>query len=130
MPVWSCAEGLEEIQPFLPPNKKYLIYHGAPCYERVAGGGERETSRRNRRTRMGGRVTTHVNRERNPLTEVVTERAIDWDNSDDDSSDVDLDRAKPDGPDQRQCRLYDVCMTYDQYYQTPRIFLLGYEEGK
>ncbi|CCD12188.1 unnamed protein product [Trypanosoma congolense IL3000] len=125
MPVWSWAEGPEEIQPFLPPNKKYLIYRGAPCYERAAGGpgGESKESEDE-----DGWVTTHVNHVRKSLTEVVTEKTIDWDNSDDDSSDVDLDRAKPNEAEQRRCRLYDVYMTYDQYYQTPRIFLIGYAE--
>ena len=27
-----------------------------------------------------------------------------------------------------QVRTYDVMITYDKYYQTPRIWLLGYDE--
>ena len=25
-------------------------------------------------------------------------------------------------------RTYDICITYDKYYQTPRAWLLGYDE--
>ena len=27
-----------------------------------------------------------------------------------------------------QCRRYDISITYDKYYQTPRVWLLGYDE--
>lgn len=27
-----------------------------------------------------------------------------------------------------QVRTYDVMITYDKYYQTPRVWLLGYDE--
>lgn len=27
-----------------------------------------------------------------------------------------------------QVRTYDVMITYDKYYQTPRIWLIGYDE--
>jgi len=29
-----------------------------------------------------------------------------------------------------QVRTYDVMITYDKYYQTPRIWLLGYDEAR
>lgn len=29
-----------------------------------------------------------------------------------------------------QVRTYDVMITYDKYYQTPRIWLIGYDEVK
>lgn len=28
------------------------------------------------------------------------------------------------------CRRYDISMTYDVYYQTPRLWLTGYDENK
>lgn len=27
-----------------------------------------------------------------------------------------------------QTRTYDLCITYDKYYQTPRLWLFGYDE--
>ncbi|CBH09332.1 autophagocytosis associated protein, putative [Trypanosoma brucei gambiense DAL972] len=145
MPVWSWAEGPENIQPFLPPNKKYLVYRGAPCYERaaVAGNDDADEIVEDDDDEW---ITTHANRVLKATTEIAAEKTINWDDDDDDDDDannnnnvvvVDSSRkdegdddedADRDQTERRRCRLYDVYMVYDQYYQTPRIFLIGYAE--
>ena len=40
---------------------------------------------------------------------------------------------KEDAPEEEgveRCRRYDISITYDAYYKTPRLWLLGYDESK
>ncbi|KEG11957.1 putative autophagocytosis associated protein [Trypanosoma grayi] len=123
MPVWAWAEGPEKIQPFLPPNKKYLVYRGAPCYERAP---DIEHTEDNDVDGEGGWVTTHADHKPSKTVTSAPEKVINWDDDDGDEDDEDEDQAED--TEERRCRLYDVYMVYDQYYQTPRIFLIGYAE--
>ncbi|RNE97108.1 autophagocytosis associated protein [Trypanosoma rangeli] len=118
MPVWAWAEGEEGIQPFLPPKKKYLVYRGAPCYQRAPDVQHLED---NDLEDEDGWVTTHAEHHPGQPVVIPPEKTINWDEEDDDE-----DHAEDTG--ERECRLYDVYMVYDQYYQTPRIFLIGYAE--
>lgn len=122
MPVWAWAEGEENIQSFFPQHKKYLVYRGAPCYRRAPDfdpheGPEAEGE--------DGWVVTHNGQASSRSVPVVSERAINWDEAEDDDDD-DEDHAED--VEERKCRLYDVYMVYDQYYRTPRMFLIGYAE--
>ncbi|KAF8289093.1 putative autophagocytosis associated protein [Trypanosoma cruzi] len=119
MPVWAWAEGEESIQPFLPPRKKYLVYHGAPCYQRAP---DADSLGENEMEGEDGWVTTHAERQPSKNVVMAPAKTINWDDEDDE----DQDHAEDIG--ERKCRLYDVYMVYDQYYQTPRIFLIGYAE--
>ncbi|ORC90654.1 putative autophagocytosis associated protein [Trypanosoma theileri] len=122
MPVWAWAEGDEKIQPFLPPKKKYLVYRGAPSYERAP---DIEHVKDNEIEGDDGWVTTHASHKSSNVASSVPEKVINWDEEDEDEE---KDQDQADDTEERRCRLYDVYMVYDQYYQTPRIFLIGYAE--
>ncbi|KAG8344492.1 autophagocytosis associated protein [Trypanosoma vivax] len=125
IPVWSWAEGPEDTQPFLPPNKKYLVYRGAPSYERAPDTCEGEEGvDEDEDENEGDWVMTSATRPQS-TAEVMESNVINWDDDDDDDSDSERGVASVGA---RPCRLYDVYMVYDQYYQTPRVFLIGYAE--
>eukprot|EP00758_Cryptobia_borreli_P003722 Tbor_TRINITY_DN3943_c0_g1::TRINITY_DN3943_c0_g1_i1::g.785::m.785/K08343/ATG3; ubiquitin-like-conjugating enzyme ATG3 len=126
IPVWEWCSGDPSIQPFLPPTKKYLVFRGATSFQRAetdvdltAGEG----------TDVGdGWIATHPGYKAN--TEAVRgdtreEKEINWDDEDDACV------TKDDAPKNlKGCRLYDVYVVYDKYYQTPRVFLVGFEDSK
>jgi ubiquitin-like-conjugating enzyme ATG3 len=118
IPMWQWASAAENDAPFLPPNKKYLILRGAPSYERAPTDDEKV----NEAIDDDGWVATHIDHV--PKAKVVDQatKEIDWEASDDDA-------VAEEEPSERKCRLYNVYIVYDQYYQTPRVFLIGYSEN-
>lgn len=122
IPVWEWASGSPDVQPYLPPEKKYLVFRGATCFERadnpemdaLAGQGVEEDDW----------VATHPGYKPKPKAQAQEKKEINWDDDDEEVIDDD-DKAQT-----RPCRLYDVYVVWDKYYQTPRVFLQGYENGK
>lgn len=119
--VWEWASGPADIQPYLPPDKKYLVFRGATCFERaddpemdkLAGEGVEE----------GDWVATHPGYK--PKAKAAAqEKEINWDDDDDEVA------AEDEKTQATSCRLYDVYVVWDKYYQTPRVFLQGYANGK
>jgi len=122
IPVWEWASGNPETQPYLPPDKKYLVFQKATCFER-AENPELDALVGKETNDDDGWVTTHPGYKPKPK-EAVQDKEINWDDDDDDCAEPE---AKADA---RPVRLYDVYVVYDKYYQTPRVFLQGYENGK
>jgi ubiquitin-like-conjugating enzyme ATG3 len=119
LPVWEWASGPAENQPYLPPDKKYLVLRGAICLERAPAA----TVDNNDADVEDGWVSTHVDHVPQAKVEAQPQKEINWDDDDDDA-----DGDVAEDVQERKCRLYDVFVTYDQFYQTPRVFLIGYSE--
>lgn len=120
-PAWEWVEGPAGIQPYLPPNKKFLKLANCPCRERAtnmmeAEGGEQDVG--------DDWVATHANHVVKPpaTVEQAKEKLASWDDDDDAVADE-----EDEGP-AEHFRLYDVTVVYDEYYSTPRVFLFGYSE--
>jgi len=117
IPVWEWCGG--EGAPHLPPEKKYLVLRGASCFERAPDQDEKEEEQVDEE----GWVTTHVGYVQKPKAAEGPKKEINWDDDDEDE-----DAAADDGIVERKCRVYNVYLTYDVYYQTPRVYLMGYSE--
>lgn len=117
IPVWQWCSG--EGADYLPPDKKYLVLRGAMCFERAPSQDDKEAE-----TIDGdGWVTTHIDHVPKAKATTAAPKEINWEDDDDDEDD-----AKDEGIQDRRCRLYDVYVVYDQYYRSPRVFLIGYRE--
>lgn len=117
IPVWQWAAG--EGATYLPPDKKYLVYRGATCFERAPAQDEKD----NEAVDADGWVSTHTDHvPKAKAAAASAQKEINWEDDDEDED------AADDVIQERPCRLYDVFVTYDQYYQTPRVFLIGYSE--
>ena len=120
LPVWEWAAGPVENQPYLPPDKKYLVFRGAICLERAP-----DSSAANNETEAeDGWVSTYADHVPQAKVEAAPQKEINWDDDDDDDAAEDV----AEDLQERKCRLYDVFVTYDQFYQSPRVYFLGYSE--
>eukprot|EP00123_Amoebidium_parasiticum_P015362 comp22926_c0_seq1/m.36308 comp22926_c0_seq1/g.36308 ORF comp22926_c0_seq1/g.36308 comp22926_c0_seq1/m.36308 type:complete len:294 (-) comp22926_c0_seq1:184-1065(-) len=156
-PTWSWASGEEsKRRPYLPADKQYLITKNVPCFKRVKNmeytdedeklveGGDGE----------GDWVDTFHSKHTAPgveedlkemtLNDRPEVRVAPAEEADDDDDDdiPDMDEFEEDNLDEDQAafaghkeddnilktRTYDLSITYDKYYQTPRMWLFGYDE--
>lgn len=123
IPVWEWCSGDADVQTFLPPNKKYLVFRGATSFDRaetdidrLAGEGTDDAD---------GWVATHPGYQPKAKEKAQEKKEINWDDDDDECV------TQEDEPSEaRACRLYDVYLVYDKYYQTPRVFLIGFQNNK
>lgn len=147
-PTWqwqSCEQGY--IREYLPRDKQFLCIHGVPCAQRVvdvmgdsAEGGPAETLEGE-----GGEwclpsmaanltcfdssipVLAHETELRK-----VTEAVDDYADMEDDSLALDEQSIFPSSSASSavlKIRRYDISITYDKYYQTPRVWLAGHDSG-
>ena len=144
-PTWSWSTstpGCE--QKHLPPDKQFLITRGVPCRRRVRNIedpiiAEKETE--------DGWVVTEVSKTEEHYEEIKLQAAQVIEQEDDDIPDiedvnenlVDENEAnvfskegyfRGEEPEDNimKTRVYDLSITYDLYYQTPRLWLVGYDE--
>eukprot|EP00331_Platyophrya_macrostoma_P008028 CAMPEP_0176414906 /NCGR_PEP_ID=MMETSP0127-20121128/5517_1 /TAXON_ID=938130 /ORGANISM="Platyophrya macrostoma, Strain WH" /LENGTH=273 /DNA_ID=CAMNT_0017794855 /DNA_START=298 /DNA_END=1119 /DNA_ORIENTATION=+ len=118
IPVWQWCAG--EGADYLPPDKKYLVLRGAMCFERAPAQDEKADETID----ADGWVSTHIDYVPKSKAAAAPQKEINWEDDDEDEDDT----AKEDGIQDRRCRLYDVFIVYDQYYQSPRVYLIGYHE--
>ncbi|PVU92895.1 hypothetical protein BB561_003561 [Smittium simulii] len=147
-PTWTWEAGVKGKQKdFLPPDKQFLITKNIPCLKRVKqieAGAETEVN-------DGDWVSTYANHvplKPNEITEILESSQLDdipsIDNIQeiDDIPDID-DYCEIDSDGELnsnngfgstfsnnilKTRTYDISITYDKYYQTPRVWLCGYDE--
>ncbi|RKP35962.1 autophagocytosis associated protein [Dimargaris cristalligena] len=158
-PTWSWSAGIpSKRRDYLPADKQYLITKNVPCLRRVSdlNYGSGQDGFADEQEAEDGWVTTHngVRREQGPhddMDEITEDEVIpsdideipdideEWDSlgqsQDEDEEDDpaalpnDHGRDAPVSDNILRTRTYDISITYDKYYQTPRIWLSGYDEA-
>lgn len=159
-PTWQWASGDEaSTKDYLPKDKQFLITRNVPCYKRCRQmdyAPEQEKVIDVDEDEAGsGWVDTHHFAEKTALDEKVSEMkleddenevAADEEGSDEEAVDMEAfvesglleDAATVDpvkksvttGGEIVSTRTYDLNITYDKYYQTPRLWLFGYDETR
>lgn len=145
-PTWSWGS-LEEskAKPYLPLDKQYLITRNVPCNKRVK---EMEYSQEQDGDDVAGEdnenwVSTHSHeKQENEIEEIDTSKVEEDEEDIPDIEDINIEdniveeedpsAIKPsEGNDHIvKTRTYDISITYDKYYQTPRVWLFGYDEHR
>eukprot|EP00092_Neocalanus_flemingeri_P022243 GFUD01024122.1.p1 GENE.GFUD01024122.1~~GFUD01024122.1.p1 ORF type:complete len:300 (-),score=100.00 GFUD01024122.1:1348-2247(-) len=159
-PSWQWAAGSSDcVRDYLPADKQFLITRNVPCYKRckqMEYRGELEKVL-DSEDPEGGWVDTHHFQESDPtalantVKDMVLEEAVGESQSDSDAEEaIDMedfvesgmleeDTAAVETVQEEQggsggeilsTRTYDLNITYDKFYQTPRLWLFGYSESR
>ena len=147
-PTWQWASGENnKRRSFLPPNKQYLVTKNVPCLKRVKNW-ECDTAKNfdnEDKTVEDGWISTMHTEEEGQEVEIQDNNINEEDFDEEDAPDledfdmennlindefgVDPDVSQPSTDDNiMRTRTYDLTITYDKYYQTPRMWLFGYDE--
>jgi len=146
-PSWSWQEGnSKQLQKGLPKEKQFLVTKNVSSRMRVSALEAKSNNVENQSVEMddgeGGWVATHINEKQEKeedIPEIPTETKND---SDDDAPEINLDDLSIKDSTQEdddvatltsnviKTRTYDLSICYDQYHQTPRVWLFGYDENK
>eukprot|EP00256_Glycine_max_P051252 XP_014617218.1 autophagy-related protein 3 [Glycine max] len=137
-PTWSWESGDPgKRKPYLPPEKQFLITRNVPCLRRAASVEEEYEA-------AGGEVL--LDDEDNDGW-LATHGKPKETKSDEDENLPSMESFvlmlmeatlqstylvahEPDDDNILRTRTYDVSITYDKYYQTPRVWLTGYDESR
>eukprot|EP01124_Arcella_intermedia_P019424 TRINITY_DN26736_c0_g1_i1.p1 TRINITY_DN26736_c0_g1~~TRINITY_DN26736_c0_g1_i1.p1 ORF type:complete len:290 (+),score=78.90 TRINITY_DN26736_c0_g1_i1:76-870(+) len=142
-PTWSWAGGLpEKAVPYLPSDKQFLITKKLPCRSRY-----REEGAEPKKGEMVDddwlAVTSAIKDGEEVIPDMVEDKKEKKPEVDDDDEDIpDMEEfdvednlvendpaASNTVPNIQSTRTYDISITYDKYYLTPKIWLLGYAEN-
>jgi len=146
-PTWSWAAGQpEKAVSYLPPDKQYLITRNVPCKTRFKDDG---TDGRKGETVdddwLSVASATKEGEDEIPEIEIGSETNDKKEKEDDDDDDIpDMedfnveDNLVEEDPaavastisNIQKTRTYDISITYDKYYLTPKIWLFGYSESQ
>jgi len=159
-PSWQWATGDEtSVKEYLPKEKQFLITRNVPCYKRcrqMEYKASQELVLDSEGDTEGGWVDTHHftedGNEVAQMTEgvkdmVMEEKEVPVDPTAEDSDEEAIDmedfvesgkleedtgvvEASVEGGEILSTRTYDLNITYDKYYQTPRLWLFGYDERR
>merc|ERR1711916_83431 len=132
-PTWSWESG-SNIRSFLPEDKQYLVTRNVPCAERVASieyfDMNDELLEMDEGSDSDGWVATHMDLGAGGEQAAALQGmgmagpsdTLGAYGEDDDAAAV---AEEPDAI--LRTRTYDISITYDKYYQTPRVWLFGYD---
>jgi len=139
-PTWAWASGeKDKVVSWLPPNKQFLITKNVPCLKR-AKSLDVDTDEKDVEDDW---VETHISHtKKQEVVEEITEMKEEIDIDDDDVIDMDeyegeedliqdQDESTLDTKNENilKTRTYDIAISYDKFYQTPRVWLFGYDEN-
>ena len=124
-PTWAWSNSAPNYeQKHLPPNKQFLITRGVPSRRRISSIKDREV---NEHVTQDGWLVTEVLEpveESPPEIEEITDP-----NSADQLFTGTYIVAEEPESNFIPTRIYDLSVTYDTYYQTPRLWLSGFDES-
>jgi len=151
-PSWAWIGNSKSPQKGLPKEKQFLLTKNVPCLMRVSAFEAKNSTSETTEIEMDGEswVATHTNEpvedEEVPEIPTETKQSKDEDDDDDDNEDIaeininDLsikddvgqleDKATLTTDNVIRTRTYDLSICYDQYHQTPRVWLFGYDENR
>jgi ubiquitin-like-conjugating enzyme ATG3 len=144
-PSWTWESGeTSKLRPYLPSTKQFLLTRGVPCYSRISSlevdSFVEENVQFGSEGEKGGDgeewFYTHNAQAAKPTAAAAPESKEDeYLDMEDDSLALDeatqsISNMNVDGNSNvKKTRRYDVSITYDNYYRTPRIWLFGYDEN-
>lgn len=155
-PTWSWASGEEKLRrPYLPADKQFLVTKNVPCFKRVKSVEYTDDDEMLVSAGDDGEewVDTFHSQHKTGLEEdlkdmtveaPITVRPAAESSDESDEEDIpDIDEFVDDNLDDDEgalaakeddnilkTRTYDLYITYDKYYQTPRMWLFGYDEHR
>eukprot|EP00474_Spongospora_subterranea_P011373 CRZ11831.1 hypothetical protein [Spongospora subterranea] len=139
---WVSATGSSR-KSYLPKNKQYLVTRNVPSLARLGdqameGNGEHVVEQS--ADDIDGWVATHIDRIEPEIPDITTndhsrstesrDKASEYEEENDESgidAQVFIHRANHAVI---RTRTYDLTITYDKFYQTPRVWLFGYDEDR
>lgn len=149
---WTWEQGKKKPLGYLPKEKQFLMTRGVPCLMRITSLEESAKVAVNEVVDIDGEDWVGVGAlrggedESEEIEEIVVEEDLPEEDvsvkpegtaqSDDDDIFEELDEPDDDaalrsgGSATLKTRTYDICITYDKYYSTPRIWLIGYDEKR
>lgn len=150
-PTWSWESGSEsKINKSFPEDKQFLVIRDVPCRIRAKDLMDDEKNHIEEREDEDGWVVAEQ-KEKKEIQEIDKEdkkeevhqeqEVVDIDdelNSDDDEEEEqnifakkeEEKKGEEEDDDVVKCRRYNISLTYDKYYATPRLWLQGYDEDK
>ena len=150
-PTWQWSGGVPSMcKDYLPANKQYLVTKGVPCLERTKEVDFEQGNDNDEDDMFVIQQQSNAKQEARDIDEKVEVLNIDIqkvkldeipdmddipDLDDEDLADFGvLEESDPAAAKQDlgilKTRTYDLSVTYDKYYQTPRMWLLGFNENK
>ena len=135
--AWGVIEDESHVRSILPKDKQFLVTRSVSCPQRIwegtnemlindVDGGEWTSADTKRRKEMAEYDIEDMNAIRNNNNNTINEAEQEiWDVQADEDEDMLI-------VDERSIRnmqrYYDIYLTYDMFYRTPRMWLMGYDE--
>jgi ubiquitin-like-conjugating enzyme ATG3 len=151
-PSWTWCEGdSSKIKQYLPQQKQFLLTRGVPCNQRVSklystsiedktekgeeSGDWEVPTLKSQQTAVEGENSTSSGQYNNVQVSKEEDEYLDMEDESlalDEAAVVHPTTTSPvlsSSSSYLKSRRYDLSITYDKYYQTPRIWLFGYDEN-